>query len=298
MSDTTRLCATSEIELLAEPLLQGQWVHSFAATLRDTGKKMSSCQELLDRLKSPEHVVQLYGEDDRLLIRNAGRFLAEGLKRGDGLLVIATPEHRTSLTGYLRSERNYSMAVLEGQLVFLDARATLNRFLVDGYPDPERFESVIGESLSRLRGRAAHTGVRAYGEMVGLLWMEGEREAAIRLEELWNRLIPEGDVSLFCSYPVDVLSPEFESEKVSGLLCSHTHLLPLDSALQHALDRAMDEVLGFRLQGPPLSRGNNPGMWGAVPPAEALVLWIRSNMRGSADRILTRAREYYQQALA
>ena len=260
---------------------------------------MSSCQELLDQLKPPEHVVQLYGEDDRLLIQNAGRFLAEGLKRGDGLLVIATPEHRTSLTGFLRSESNYSRAVLEGRLMFLDARATLDRFLVDGHPDPELFESVIGESLRRVRGRAVHTGARAYGEMVGLLWTAGERDAALRLEELWNGLLSQGDVSLFCAYPVDVLSPEFESGKVDGLLCTHTHLLPLDSALQQALDRAMEEVLGLRLQGlHPLFRGKHRAAWGAIPPAEALVLWIRSNMRGSADQILARAREYYQPVIA
>jgi MEDS: MEthanogen/methylotroph, DcmR Sensory domain len=256
---------------------------------------MSSCTELLDGLKPPEHVVQLYGDDDRLLIQNVGRFLSEGLKRGDSLVVIATPEHRTSLTGSLRSEAGYSRAVLEGRLMFLDARATLDRILVDGYPDPELFESVMGESLRRVRARAVHTGVRAYGEMVGLLWMAGEREAAVQLEHLWNDLLPQSEVSLFCSYPVDVLSPEFESGKVDGLLCTHTHLLPADSALQHALDRAMDEVLGLRLQGlHPLFRGK----WGAVPPTEALVLWIRSNMRASADQILARAREYYQPVIA
>ena len=46
---------------------------------------MSSCAELLDRLEPEEHVVQLYGDDDRLLTQNVGRFLSEGLKRGDGL---------------------------------------------------------------------------------------------------------------------------------------------------------------------------------------------------------------------
>jgi MEDS: MEthanogen/methylotroph, DcmR Sensory domain len=256
---------------------------------------MSSCRELLDGLKPPEHVVQFYGDDDRLLIQNVGRFLSEGLKRGDGLLVIATPEHRTSLTGSLRSESGYSRAVLEGRLMFLDARATLDRFLVDGYPDPELFESVIGESLRRVGIQAVHTGVRAYGEMVGLLWTTGEQEAAVQLEHLWNGLLSQREVSLFCSYPVDVLSHEFDSGKVDGLLCTHTHLLPADPALQRALDRAMDEVLGLRLQG---LRPQFRKQWGAVPPAEALVLWIRSNMRGSADQILARAREYYQPVIA
>jgi hypothetical protein len=54
---------------------------------------MSSCPELLEAIGSEEHVV-LYGTDDRLLTQNVGRLLSEGLKRGDGILVIATSQHR------------------------------------------------------------------------------------------------------------------------------------------------------------------------------------------------------------
>jgi hypothetical protein len=244
-------------------------------------------------------VVQLYGNDDRLLSQNVGRFLSEGLKRGDGLLVIATPEHRTSLTRYLRSEGGYSRAVLEGRLVFLDARMTLDRFMVDGVPDPDLFRTVLGDSLHGVRMRAGHSGVRAYGEMVGLLWKAGEVEAAARLEELWNGLLAGSDVSLFCAYPVDVLGPEFESGKVDALLCAHTHLLPTDQALEDALNRAMQEVLGARLESlRPLFQANQRPSWGSLPRAEALVLWVRNNLPGSADQILARTREYYHPVVA
>jgi hypothetical protein len=258
---------------------------------------MSSCGELLDGLGPTEHVVQLYGNDDQLLTQNAGRFLLEGLRRGDGLLVIATPEHRTSLTRHLRSENGYPRAVLEGQLVFLDARSTLERFLLDGSPDPELFQSVVGESLSGVRARAGHNGVRAYGEMVGLLWKAGELSAAAQLEELWNRLLTDSDVSLFCAYPVDVLGPDFVGAKVDALLCAHTHLLPVDRALEEALHRAMDDVLGARAESiRPLFRSNHRPAWGSIPAAEGLVLWLRNNLPGSADQIISRARDYYSKA--
>ncbi len=260
---------------------------------------MSSCAELLDRLQPPEHVVQLYGNDDRLLAQNVGRFLSEGLKRGDGLLIIATPEHRTSLTYHLRGEGGYSRAVLEGRLVFLDARMTLDRFMIDGAPDPELFRAVLGESLRGVRMRAGHSGARAYGEMVGLLWKAGELEAAARLERLWNDLLAGGDISLFCAYPIDVLSPEFESRKMDSLLCAHTHLLPVDQALADALDRAMQEVLGDRLKSVrPLFQSNHRPSRGALPRAEALVLWVRNNLPGSADQILARTREYHHPVVA
>ena len=160
---------------------------------------MLSCGELLDQPEPEGHFVQLYGKDDRALTRNVARYLSEGLRRGDGILVIATADHRGMLVRKLKEERAYSKAVLEGRLVFLDAAATLARFMVDGEPDRGRFESVVGEALNGVQSRAVHTGVRAYGEMVGLLWVGGERAAAVHLEELWNQLLESSTVSLFCA---------------------------------------------------------------------------------------------------
>jgi hypothetical protein len=256
---------------------------------------MSACAELLDRLGPEEHVVQLYGTDDRLLTENVGRFLSEGLRRGDGILIIASAEHRTSLTTFLRRDRGYSRAVLEGRLVFMDAEFTLSRFMVNGAPDPELFRTVLGDALTGVRSRAVHTGVRAYGEMVGVLWKAGEYAAAAQVEELWNGLLKQGDVCLFCAYPIDVLDPEFHAGKMDPLLCAHTHLLPVDGALEEALNQAMDEVLGPRVHAiRPLIQTNHRPSWASVPKAEALVLWLRNNLPGSADQILARAREYCQ----
>jgi DcmR-like sensory protein len=255
----------------------------------------SSCAELLDRLEPEEHVVQLYGNDDQLLTTNVGRYLGEGLRRGDGLLVIATAGHRGTLARRLSSEVGYAKAVLEGRLIFLDAEATLSRFMVDGSPDPDLFRSVVGEALSGVQSHAGHTGARAYGEMVGLLWTAGNYSAAVRLEELWNELLRSTNVSLFCAYPIDVFSPDFAVGKVDQLLCAHTHLLPVDSALEGALHRAMDEVLGARVEGlRRLIQANYRPSWAAIPKAEALVLWLRNNLPGSAERILQLARRYYR----
>jgi KaiC/GvpD/RAD55 family RecA-like ATPase len=114
---------------------------------------MTSCAELLDQLDPEAHLVQLYGSDDRLLARNVARFLAEGLRRGDALLTIASPEHSGSVARLLQEERGYSKAVLEGRLVFLDAQVTLDRLMVDGRPDDDLFASVIGEALKGVQAR-------------------------------------------------------------------------------------------------------------------------------------------------
>jgi hypothetical protein len=260
---------------------------------------MTSCAQLLDQVDPEAHFVQLYGTDDRLLTRNVARFMAEGLRRGDGLLTIASPEHGGSVARRLRQEGGYSKAVLEGRLVFLDAQTTLDRLLVDGQPDPALFESVIGDAIKEVQSRAGHTGVRAYGEMVGLLWKAGQVGAAASLEELWNSLLRSSNIRLFCAYPIDVFGEEFQVDRMDSLLCAHTHLLPVDDTLESALNRAMHEVLGSRVDGlRALIKSNSRPAWGELPRAEAVILWLRNNLPGSASEILRLARHYYHQPLA
>jgi len=256
---------------------------------------MTSCAELLDNVDPEGHLVQLYGKDDRLLTRNISRFLSEGLRRGDGLLTIASPEHSGSVARQLRQEPAYSKAVLEGRLVFLDAQATLDRLLVDGQPDRGLFDSVVGDTLKGVQQRAGHTGIRAYGEMVGLLWKAGQREAAIRLEGYWNGLLRSSNISLFCAYPIDVFAEEFHSENVDAVLCAHTHMVPIDDDLEFALNRAMNEVLGERVAAlRALIKANHRPSWGEVPRSESIILWLRNNLPGSANQIVSLARQYYQ----
>jgi len=57
----------------------------------------------------------------------------------------------------------------------------------DGQPDWDLFRRVIGDALRALRPRTGTGSIRAYGEMVGLLWGAESYEAAGRLEEYWNR---------------------------------------------------------------------------------------------------------------
>lgn len=260
---------------------------------------MTSCAELLDQPEPEGHFVQFYGSDDWLLIRNVSRFLGEGLRRGDGLLVIATPEHSGSVARQLREERGYSKAVLEGRLVFLDAQVTVDRLMVDDHPDQALFESVIGEALRGVQARAGHTGVRAYGEMVGLLWKAGHKADAARLEEFWNSFLRSRNISLFCGYPIDVFGEEFQVGLVDPVLCAHTHMLPVDDALESALNQAMNEVLGARVDGlRTLITANYRPAWGEVPRSEAIILWLRNNLPGSARQILQLARQYYQPHIA
>jgi len=70
---------------------------------------------------------------------------------------------------------------------------------IRGWPDDVLFEQVVTDLLQRA-GKDGRR-VRAFGEMVALLWKDGHTGATVRLEHLWHRMCHERGFSLFCAYP-------------------------------------------------------------------------------------------------
>jgi hypothetical protein len=256
-----------------------------------------SGDQLLETAEPKGHIVQLYDADEERFARNVGHYLREGLKQGDGILVVATAEHLKHIPQQLITlGSDYEEAVREGWLVFLDAQETLDCFMVDGEPDWDLFEDTIGSALRKLRGLGNGEGLRVHGEMVGVLWKAGQRAAAIRLEKYWNLLLKSMTFNLFCAYPIDVFGEEFQMGHLDALLCAHTHLLPTGSEgdIESSVNRAMDDILGSRAERlRPLIKPNYRPAWAAMPSAEAMVLWLRNNLPDYAHAILDRAREHY-----
>jgi anti-sigma regulatory factor (Ser/Thr protein kinase) len=143
-----------------------------------------------------EHLVQFYDRDADL-VESVGSFLFEGLQAGEVAVVIATAAHRGAFERRLAAAGiDVAAATGSGSLLLLDAAGTLSRFVSEGEIVPARFRSVIGDVLLQAAGRR----IRAYGEMVALLWDEGRVPAAIDLEGLWNDILKEFPVSLLCAY--------------------------------------------------------------------------------------------------
>ena len=256
-------------------------------------------RELLEAPRVDDHFVQLYETDDTVLVDNVAAYLLEGFRRGDALLVVATRERREALACRLRREGiDLNSTHTERTSVF-DAHSTLARLIVDGLPDGDRFDAIVGEAVGALEARSGKRPIRAYGEMVGILWDARQYPAAIRLEQLWNRLRKSKSFALFCSYPLDIFSDIFEPGVVDALLCAHTHLLPgpRSQLVGKALGRAMEEVLGTdaaRYQ--PWLREKLRTDWAQLPSPEATILGLRRYFPAKAKTILERAREYYAAA--
>ena len=168
------------------------------------------------------HLVQFY-EGHEALAAAVAKFLGEGMGAGDLLTVIATDEHRRAFQRELES-RGFDMvgALASGQLVFLDADRTLSTFMRDGEPDPRLFESEVGTLVAQRAAAAGGARMRAYGEMVDVLWRRGDRKAAIRLEEFWNDLQTRHSFTLLCAYAMGSFYKEPAAlHEVCG---THTHV--------------------------------------------------------------------------
>lgn len=163
-----------------------------------------------------------YDRTDRVVERLA-HYVASGLSQGDAVVAVLTPEHASALHAALRStDAPAETAAAEGWFVVLDAADSLATFVVDGVPD----RALLAESVGGLMAGLAASGrrVRAAGEMVVVLWAEGNITAALELEEAWNELADRHGFSLLCPYPASFLDSA-ELEQVGRLCDLHSEVV-------------------------------------------------------------------------
>jgi hypothetical protein len=149
-------------------------------------------------------------------------FLANGIVAGQPTIVVATPGHRRLIENELSSQRfDIPALVRGGTLLLLDVRDTLDCFMLNGRPDPVRFRQTIGAAFEQVCQNGDETVVRAYGEMLDVLWRAGGCDAALQLEILWNELAKRYAFSLMCGYAM----AGFDESAGHELVCSHhTHV--------------------------------------------------------------------------
>lgn len=154
-----------------------------------------------------EHLVHLY-HNDASFLDTLENFVVAGLGKGEAVVLIATPEHQEALNARL-SRRGVNLEAARGARMYfaLDAEESLQKFMVRGWPDESLFQHFVYRTLER----AGERKVRAFGEMLALLWARGQSSAMIRLEQLWHSLCQRDGLALLCAYPRSAFTPDAET---------------------------------------------------------------------------------------
>jgi hypothetical protein len=169
-----------------------------------------------------DHFVQIY-ESEEVFMDILASFVSEALKEDHVAVVIATPPHRQELNERLM-ESGHDLASLrfQEQFISLDAEEMLTKFMGNGWVDDDLFFRSVADILARATKNGRK--LRAFGEMVTIMWSKGYYGAAIRLEHLWHRLCAEYSFQLFCAYP-KIGFAENGSEAIAHICAAHSKIL-------------------------------------------------------------------------
>jgi hypothetical protein len=168
------------------------------------------------------HAVRFY-KDSESLCRIVGSFLKEGFTESQPAIVIATAPHQRMIAKCLEADGlDVDKLKAAGQLVVYDAHIVLSQFMTDGMPNAARFKSAVGPLLRKACKGKADCVVRAYGEMVDVLWKKGQTAAATRLEMFWNKLAQTESFSLLCGY---AMGSFYKDGAIEDICSHHSHVL-------------------------------------------------------------------------
>jgi hypothetical protein len=130
----------------------------------------SDISALLIEAPVNRHFAQLH-RDTRSLTEAVGLFAETGLRRGNGVVAIATPDHTERLLERLaQNGLDPEEFRRSGQLEILDAEAVLARFMHGDKPDWTDFKHTVGTVLE---------GVQACSAPLPGTWLSVHRESVV-----------------------------------------------------------------------------------------------------------------------
>ena len=169
-----------------------------------------------------DHVVQIY-ENDGVFLDALSGFIGGGINAGECVVVIATDEHLNALEIRLKSYGiNVQTLVDDDRYIPLNAEETLSKFMVNDWPDEILFMETVSSIIER--GNCRQRRIRAFGEMVAILWAKGLNGATVHLEHLWNKFCEQHQFCLFCAYPKSGFTQDinFSMDSICGC---HTKMI-------------------------------------------------------------------------
>lgn len=179
-----------------------------------------------------DHLVQVY-DDEKAFLNTLEGFARTGFLGGESVIIIATKDHIRALDTRLRSHHfDIEQLRKEERYISIDADLWLDQLLVNNWPEENRFSHLVTEVIVRARGYGKQRKIRAFGEIVAVLWSRGHAGATIYLEHLWNQLHNTRNFTLFCAYPKSGFGGSHDAIQA---ICK-THSKVIDGSLRPATE--------------------------------------------------------------
>jgi len=243
-----------------------------------------------------DHIVQLY-QDQQFLNRAVCRFAAGAIANGEGVILVPTAAHWEAFRPRLEAEGvDVKDAQARGQLSVVDADELLPSFMRDAMPDAPVFLGLAAEVITNARAHGRYPKVRWWGEMVNVLWEQGNVAASMSLEDQFDRLAKHHEIAIFCSFVMDNFDSEVHSRLLPRLGQNHSHLIPVEdyARLEHAVAGALRQTVGATdaevLERQLLATYSQAFQ---MPRSQALLLALRESLPEVAESVLTRSRKLY-----
>ena len=203
------------------------------------GWQKNSANVFWAEIAPTDHVVQIYENDEKFLDLLFG-FVSGGIVAKEYTIVIATSVHLKALHDKLKSN-GFDLAKItrEGLYISIDAEIALSKFMVNDWPDENLFIQLVMDLIGTAKkdGRT----VRAFGEMVAILWAKGQIGATVRLEHLWNKFCETQAFCLFCAYPQSGFTQD-AAESVMHICSAHSKLVTAgESGLNDIFFKVIDQ---------------------------------------------------------
>ena len=165
-------------------------------------------------------VIVVVGDEE--LVSHVAAYAVEGLALGEHVVLVLTPAHAASLAVALAEQgTDLATASAAGDVQVLDAADTLATFF-DGTLDVAGARATLAAAVDT--GTSGGRRLRAFGEMVNLLWDAGHAEHALTLEALWNELAQTRTFRLLCGYTTSALQAHPRLADVDGVCRLHSEL--------------------------------------------------------------------------
>jgi DNA-binding NarL/FixJ family response regulator len=170
------------------------------------------------------HEVGFYSDDAAFAVGFTG-FIEAALEAGNAVVVVATESHRRSLLQRLQEHGvDIVAAVEQGRYVSLDVADTLSTFMVNDMPDPARFLKVAGNLVAAAAKASGgeRPRVAACSECAPTLWKEGNADAAVQVEHLWDEIAQTHEVDILCGYVLNGFQREQENRIYERICVEHS----------------------------------------------------------------------------